>query len=190
MKNINTNTATVITEAARIVAMKSLKTTYSHTGVELFRPSIYNELYEELTSIATVAILETMRDTDIDSFADNEEIFSCDEIIASAYKAINAYIYSLRKDVKMRLYSIDESGNVENTSYNIERMMVTFGDILKRNLRPVDLRIIKYLSLGYTNETITKRMHYKNKRSADKAICITRKNAKAILESNGYTFNK
>lgn len=191
MKNatLNNNTVAVITEVSNVIAMKALKTTYSHNAIQLFYPSPYNQIYSDLCSIATVAILETMNEEGITTIESLETMLSeedYNEVVRRAYKAINAYIYSQRKEVNHRLYSLDEEGNMENTSYSIERMMVTFGDILKREMKPSELRIIKYLAMGYTNETIVKRMGYKNKRSADKAICKARKSAAAILTEYGY----
>ena len=183
-KSIN---AEVITKCASIIAMKSLKTVYAKKGIELFAPSTYNPIHEDLVSIALVAIFENIP---IDATIEEIDTLFTEEyedVVKSAYKAINAYIYSMNKDSKMRLYSLDEDGvTIHNVTTEIEKAQFELMDILKRNLRESEYKVVKMVTKGYTNETIKKRMGYKSMSSTMRKVQTSLKSAREIAKAHGY----
>lgn len=176
-----------IMDAGNIIAMKALKTTYSHNGLELFRPSPFNPLFEDLAQIASLAICEKLFENGYEfSELTTDEIFQSDDIVKSAYSACHAYIYSNRKEVNNRLYSTDENGNTACVTTQIEKAQIEMTDVLKRSMKPTDWKVCKYILKGYTTETIMRKMKYASKESTMRKERSVKRIAKKILIDNGY----
>lgn len=183
-----------IETVGKIIAMKALKTTYANSGLEMYRPRPDSDMHQEFTDIAYLALAETMQKFPCSQCGLLALALTCHEkeTVGPAYKAINAFVYSNRKDTSNCLYSdriTDEEGNtielLENAvidqTTRLQGAKFRLAAELQRHLTASEWKVLKYLTLGYTTETIQKRMEYKTKASTLRKIQATRQSAARVL---------
>ncbi len=176
-------------DVANVVAWKALKTAYADSGLEMYYPK-HGEMLNEFIAIAGLSLTEQCQRFGFNDYNVPSE-YSCiwSIVTAKAYRDINSYISSMRKDLRKGLYTdrsqVDEELlNVPaNVTVEIQRGTFELANTLKHELTASEWKVLKYIVLGYSTETIQKRMEYKTIASTLQKIKTTKAHAKHILRN-------
>lgn len=155
------------------IGFKAVQRKYFAMGSEDFNPMKNTTLVEDCQCAAIGAMWEEIITTDLINTMDN--VVSDDmrkemwyDLIRIGYRACNKYTDGLRRDIKKHMWieTRDKDGEIiaeqfEDVTSDIQKMTIDREDIQNglKELSPLETRVLKYMALGYLDETITRRIY-------------------------------